>query len=509
MTAGPPVRIALTISSGASLGAYEAGATAGLVVALQRLNERDARDGRPASVVLDAIGGTSAGAMVGLLAGRCLLAGLDPVAVLHEGWVRRASLRRLTRGRSDAPLTMAGIHEDTVALLEPRDRWGRRAHRVADATRQRRPVEFTVGLGNLQGLTSRIDGTAGGPVHSGLSHVDRADFTLRPDDDRDRYVCPERSSPLDAAIASMSHPALFDPRPLDRRPDEQGYRRAGVENFPGSGHFWYADGGTLVRHPLGATLDAARRSDRRAWAGEPGPGDGPAPHRVHVLVHPHTAPPGDDGRWTDPDRRPAWSDTFVRMVTTLPVESLYADLRGIEAVNARLHRLDEVAGALASRLDADAVRELRRTLREAGGVGSRVPVTTEVVSPLRLLQQPGGERPPAGQERVPDLLAGEFLLRFGGFGGRAFRHSDFVLGWQSLQAWLPDALARAGLPEAAVAAAVAAVDERDVRHRERGRRGQAALGDVPLRTRLRMAAVLAHGARSVLSDVLRGRSRDR
>ena len=112
--------------------------------------------------MLDAIGGTSAGAMVGLLAGRCLLAGLDPVAVLRQGWVRRASLRTLTRGRSDAPLTMAGIHEDTVALLEPRDRWGRRAQRGADATRQRRPVEVTVGRGRRIGGEDRDEPSAVG-----------------------------------------------------------------------------------------------------------------------------------------------------------------------------------------------------------------------------------------------------------------------------------------------------------------------------------------------------------
>ncbi|MGH2217907.1 hypothetical protein, partial [Enterococcus faecalis] len=76
-------------------------------------------------------------------------------------------------------------------------------------------------------------------------HADRVAFTLDPDDDRDRYVQPRRSSPVDAAVASLSHPALFDPRLLDRRSDEQSYRRAGVANLPESGHFWYADGGAL------------------------------------------------------------------------------------------------------------------------------------------------------------------------------------------------------------------------------------------------------------------------
>jgi predicted acylesterase/phospholipase RssA len=513
---GAPVRIALTISSGASLGAYEAGVTAGLLVALQRLNERDARAGRAPSVQVDAVGATSAGAMVGLLAVRCLLAGLDPVAVLHAGWVDNASLRRLTRGRIEAPLSMAAVHDDTVRLLEPRDRRGRPVHRVADAARQRRPVAYIVGLGNLQGLTYPIDAADGGPVHSGLSHADQARFTLRSDDDRSRYVQPSRSSPLDAVLASMSHPALFDPRVLDRRPDEERYRRAGVTDFPESGHFWYADGGALTPNPLGAAIAAAREADGAAWGGATGD-----VRRIHVLVDPHTATPRDDGRWTDPDRKPGWGDTLARLVTTLSVEALYTDLRGVGEVNARLHRLDQLADALAPHLGDGAVEALRgalgspatevrgellrRALHAAGGVAGKAPVATEVVSPMRLVQPATGEPPSQRQERVPDLLAGDFVVRFGGFGGRAFRHSDFVLGWRSTRAWLPDALRRTGLPEDAVTAAVQAVDERSVRYGSLGRRGRAGLRDVPLCARLRMTGVLAHAGRSLLADVLRGR----
>lgn len=514
MTGSAPVRVAVSVSSGASLGAYEAGAAAGVLVALQRLNERDARAGHQPSVQVDAVGGASAGAMVALLAVRCLLAGLDPVAVLHAGWVDRASLRRLTRGRSEAPLSLATVHDDTVELLEPRDRRGRPRHRLPAGARQEQPVELAVGLGNLQGLTYPID-TADGRLHSGLAHADEVRFTLRPGDGRERYVQPRRSSPLDAALASMSHPALFDPRALDRRPDEGRYRRAGVTGFPASGHFWYADGGALVPHPLGAAIAAARQADGAAWGGEAAQGE-----RMHVLIHPHTTAPADDGRWTDPDRRPGWGGTLARLVSTLSVEALFRDLRGVEDVNARKRRLDELAGVLASHLDDGAVaalREavggpaggepgelLRRALHAAGGVAGKVPVTTEVISPLGLVQSARGESPPHGQERVPDLLAGEFLVRFGGFGGRAFRHSDFVLGWRSTRAWLPGALGRAGLPAEAVDAATAALDARDVRYGVHGRLGRSGPGDVPLVPRLRMAGALARAGRGLLTGVLRG-----
>ncbi len=540
------VRIALSVTSGASLGAYEAGAVAGLVVALQRLNERSHRRGEPPPVVLDAVGATSAGAMVGLLASRCLLGGLDPLPVLHEAWVRQASLRRLARGGRDAPLTMVAVEQDTVGLLEPRDRRGRPVHRTPEAARQARPIEYSVALGSLQGLTHRIDGTGADPALAGLTHVDRATFTLRRDDGRDRYVRPRNSSPLDAALASMSHPAAFGPRVLDRTADEAAYLRAGVSNFPASGHFWYTDGSALLTRPLGGTLDAARRADRAATAAGYRHGEAAdrSTGRMHLLVHPHTAGPGASRRWTDPAGAPPWTSTLARLLTTLTTEPLYADLRAIEDVNARLRWSRELAEVLAPHLSAASSDELRevlgrmtaeqagpgasghrlptdadggsdpedlgdlllRALRTAGHVAGRIPVGTEVISPLQLVEQPadaGGA--PGGQQQIPALLAGEFMGRFGGFTARALRQSDFALGWQSLAAWLPDAFARAGVPTGDVAEAVDAVTERDERHDGPGRRGGAGLGDAPLGARLRLVALIGRAGRGAISDVLRGR----
>jgi hypothetical protein len=546
----PTVRIALSVTSGASLGAYEAGAVAGLLVALQRLNESSHRRGTPAPVVLDAVGGTSAGAMVGLLASRCLLAGLDPLPVLHEAWVLKASLRRLARGRRDAPLSMAAVRQDTVRLLEPRDRRGRPVRRMPAAARQARPVEYTVALGSLQGLTYRIDGAGTDPALAGLTHVDSAAFILQPDDDRDSYVRPPDGCPLDAALASMSHPAAFGPRLLDRRPDEDAYLRAGVTNFPASGHFWYTDGSAVLSRPLGGTLDAARRADRAAREAARDPADRLTPDcdedpgRMHLLVHPHTAGPDGAQAWTDPGSTPPWTGTLARLLTTLTVEPLYADLRGIEDVNARLRWSRELAEVLAPHLSpasSDALRELLgrmaaeragragsvqpsddgtgepdaealgdlllRALRAAGHVAGRSPVSTEVISPLRSVPPPadaGGS--PRAQQAVPALLAGEFMGRFGGFTARAMRQSDFALGWQSLCAWLPAGFARAGVTDAEIAEALDALSERDA-GQDAGSRGGAGPGDVPLRARLRVAGLIGRAGRGAVSDVLRGRQR--
>jgi predicted acylesterase/phospholipase RssA len=54
----PQLRISITLSGGAALGAYQAGAMAALFVALQHLLEADAD-----CIWLDAIGGASAGAL--------------------------------------------------------------------------------------------------------------------------------------------------------------------------------------------------------------------------------------------------------------------------------------------------------------------------------------------------------------------------------------------------------------------------------------------------------------
>ncbi len=68
--AKPPLRLSLTLSGGASLGAYEAGAAAALALAVRHL---DQQQGQEASI--DAIGGASAGALVAMFTAHALLEG--------------------------------------------------------------------------------------------------------------------------------------------------------------------------------------------------------------------------------------------------------------------------------------------------------------------------------------------------------------------------------------------------------------------------------------------------
>ena len=77
-----PLRLSLTLSGGASLGAFEAGAAAALITAWRHLRlEQDV------DASIDSIGGASAGAIVGLFSAHCVLSGADPVALLREAWV--------------------------------------------------------------------------------------------------------------------------------------------------------------------------------------------------------------------------------------------------------------------------------------------------------------------------------------------------------------------------------------------------------------------------------------
>ena len=529
------LRIAVTLPSAASLGAYQAGAIAALLVAVHRMNQLVAQARRRPVVVVDAMGAASAGALSALLATRCLMSGVDPVHVLHRAWVQEASWGRLRRGAHDAPLSLAAVERRARDVLDPRDRRGRLRHRTPSTTRQSEPVVLHLEMGSLQALTFPIPGS--GPVLEGLTHVDESEFVLRRDDGLEAWTCPSDGSPLDVALAGMSHPAVFAPRLLDRTRERERYRARGITNLPASGRLWCSDGGALVRNPLAGTLAAARRAEQlRCDAADAE--EHVAVTRIHLLVHPHTAGPDGDGRWTDPDQRPRWTASLSRVVASLDTESLYADQRRIEEVNTRIRRADELVEALAPSVPDDAapallrllqqlqqdepdrpaltgpvdVADVRSLLRSAvhavAATTGREPVATEVVSPLRLLDEPGScsREQASDQEAVPSLLAGEFLGRFGGLLGRDLRQSDFVTGWRSARAWLADGPTRYGVPDDDVAEALAAVDAREIGYGRAGHRGGAGLSDVRLRNRAQLAATVVHAARVAVQDALAGRS---
>ena len=112
------LRVTLTLSGGASLGAYQAGATAALLVALEHVRDEQGVDLR-----VDAIGGASAGAIVGLMAAYSLLEGVSACDVLHKAWVERVSIDTMLRRGSRGPLSLEGVRAELPRLLTS----GRRA----------------------------------------------------------------------------------------------------------------------------------------------------------------------------------------------------------------------------------------------------------------------------------------------------------------------------------------------------------------------------------------------
>src|SRR5271157_4605710 len=94
------LRLALTLPGAVSLGAYEGGALAALLVAVQQLE---------GAVVIDAIASASAGSMTGLLAARSLAWGADPVDIMKRAWVELDDLKDMSTHEIASPLSAASL----------------------------------------------------------------------------------------------------------------------------------------------------------------------------------------------------------------------------------------------------------------------------------------------------------------------------------------------------------------------------------------------------------------
>ncbi len=493
------LRVTLTLSGGASLGAYQAGATAALLVALEHL-----RDEHDVDVRVDAVGGASAGAIVALIAAYSLLEGASGCDVLHQAWVERVSIDTLLRRGSRGPLSLEGVRAELPELLRGAKRGSAQEH----------PLALHVALTGLRGLTYELAGLRRDDPVSAVTFADWKDFVLEPGGGPAQYFEPHLRSPLDAVLASASHPGAFAPRVLDRREDREAYERQGVANLPRSGWLWYTDGGLVQTEPVGRTLSAARGID--------GPEDA---HRLNLLVDPRSEEPTDAEHWSDRDYEPTWAGGLARALAVLPEQALYEDLRRLQRDNRRIEWLADLERALDGHVDERAADELRRLIemidgerdemrgggtREAGstddasvgelvrgaierisGLARKNPVDVDVISPLLLEGRDD-------VESVGDLLAGEMLGDFGGFLQADLRRSDFALGYASVLAWAPEGLAACGLPQAAVDSAVEAATDTRPEEWEQVRRGDAGGRDLPWRARLRLAHFLLRGVRSLL-----------
>lgn len=503
-----PVRIGLTISGAVSLGAYEGGALAALLLAVQELHREQQTD---PPVVIDAMGGASAGSITAMLAARTLHAGLDPVHVMAESWVRRDSLAALRTKDKHAPLSVDALRAVAIELLDAPE--GLRGRPKQDAR-----IRIHMALACLRGLNYRI-GRLKGRALDASTFLDWGTFELMPKMTIDDYTEPPDAAVIDFALASGANALGFPPRRLNRLALEQDRKRlekTKITNLPSAwkGWLWYTDGGTIDNEPLGRTFDIANDLD----AGFEGT-------RLHLLIHPHpTAPPSDD-RWAKPGTRPPWITTLARSEKIQRTQSLYGDLLRAEKTNSRifwkelfargaagpiaddpdtwLPILRQVLGAIEGEKAAIDAREgeaitaestpvpeedvrvlLRRVLDRITGLTGKNETLIDVVSPLLL--------PEARERPIEDLLAGEFLGHFGGFLDEPLRWNDFALGYRSMRIWL-DRLEEIGVDAAAARRARAVVDERF----ERGwntAMGEATLKSIPSRAKWQFRRVALHTA---------------
>jgi predicted acylesterase/phospholipase RssA len=496
------LRVCLTLSGGASLGAFQAGACAALLAALECV-----RDEHDVDVRVDAIGGASAGSIVGLMVAHSLLEGVDGPDVLNEAWVERVGVDTLLRGGARGPLSLKRVGQELPELLE----------RGTRGRSQRHPLVLHVALTGLRGLTYDIHGLRKDEPVTAVTYADWKDFRLQPGGGVQQLLRPRGSSPLETVLASASHPGAFAPRKLDRRPDFADYERQGITNLPRSGRLWYSDGGQIQSEPLGRVVAAARALDDGGTADA---------HRLNLLIDPRSEEPSDAEEWSDDDYDGGWAHGLSRALSIASEQSLYDDLRKIERDNYRLDWIGQLAevidghvaedardglSALLERIaehrrrlrsgadpepaaplddDATATELLRQAIEDIGGLKGKQPVAVDVISPLVLANHEDG--------RVAELLAGELLGDFGGFLDRDLRRSDFALGYESTLAWCPDGLASCDLPDRAVEAATDAVRQRRPDSWENVSRGRAEQRDLPWRARLRLARILLRAGRALL-----------
>jgi predicted acylesterase/phospholipase RssA len=508
------LRLSVAMSGGASLGAYEAGALAAIIVGVQRLQGE-----RPGSMVVDGLGGASAGSLVALMGAHVLLEGYDPVDFLHQAWVERLSLDLLRRRRGQGLLSFDHLRSDIRDFLESQSRDAPRATRG-----QEMPIGLHVSLTGLQGLTYPIRSLHGRVTFTSTTYADWGRFVFERDRGVGQILEPEGTSPLDFVLASASHPGAFTPALLPRSDHEEHYRRHGIDNFPESGYMWYTDGGLVQSQPLCRLLAAAREANARA-------NDAQSFRRAVVLIDPRSEDPSGASEWADPSKSPKWIEGLRRALEIVPAQPIYEDALRVEKTNKALEKAGELVSVLAEVLGDDAKERLQgfitklerdrdetssrgesiqnlvgsdaqgleqllgSAIAEVADLANKELVDMNVITP-RLLA--GGDN----AEEVPQLLAGDLLADFGGFLDRDVRESDFLLGYASAQEWLGDGLRDTGFDETDLTSMSEEVGARSPGDWRTSNVGSVKLKELPLSARFELARLGWHAVRALAEDVI-------
>ncbi|MDR7481844.1 MAG: patatin-like phospholipase family protein [Armatimonadota bacterium] len=445
-------RIALVLSGGVSLGAYQAGAVYELLWAL------DHRAPDAERVVLDVITGASAGAMNAAVLARAVMVDRAAAADLHHAWVTGISFARLAEGSpsasffSDQPIwdlaraillrpPAAGPHPAAPATL-----------RVAFALTNLNGVRYSLGYANTPG---RFDTAV---------FTDWIAFTVR------AGAAADWPAIARAAVASGAFPFAFPTVRLERRLAD--YRHADIYAPEGTRAFAYTDGGLFNNEPVGLARDLvesledeepAAAADRRIYllvdpypgaaAVEADFGDAPLPARrlADRLVN---AVLGEASKrdWIRASRintRLRWQERLLDCLAALAAEvpapsravaaahatrlaAEIATFKGaretdgaLEPAEARRRHLDENLRRLGPLLARDGAAfarlreapelaglflDLAYALENVAGLRNKVDLDLHLIAP------------------APGVLAGDFLGNFGGFFDEAWREHDYRRG---------------------------------------------------------------------------------
>ena len=274
------LRLSLTIPGAVSLGAYEGGALAALLVTAQTLGED--------VLVIDSIGAASAGSMTALMTAQVLLQGKDPVALMSAAWVDQASFGAM-KGKGDYPLSSDALTSIAGEVLA-----GPPAAPAAGVKPQTESVRVSLSLTSLAGLTYKVADLQRPdvPPIAATTFQDWYDHEFTP-------ATTDWVDQAERAIASGSNAMGFPAKRINRHDDAAAYAAAGLEGF--TDWFWYTDGGTTDNEPLGRTIDLSGQIDS-------------ADDRLFLLIHYDTGPSG-------PHTSSPWSGTnedpppFVKTAT--------------------------------------------------------------------------------------------------------------------------------------------------------------------------------------------------
>ena len=269
-------RVAISISGAAALGAFEGGALAEIVRQLEMHNRRHPE--RP--FVIDAVAGTSAGALSTVILARELYAPSWNVfrpdypdsSAFYRGWVTDIDLKYLLpRDWEDIDKAPFALRPDVIREIARRrvgadvpGRTGGPPLSIAPDT-----LIFGVTLANIEGLQYDIHfGNRATPVRFYAEH---RSFALFDKGNRLSFL-QDRSTEaswwndvLEAAIASAAVPFAFPPVRLDRQAEEYEFV---PENLTEEG-YQYVDGGFFNNDPIDivqeyvAELDATGAGYRR------------------------------------------------------------------------------------------------------------------------------------------------------------------------------------------------------------------------------------------------------